>query len=75
MPLPKLFLLSTLLLIGVFSSGQSNPRPSVSSTAFGFVENKGQIRDQTGQTNAEVKYMVILRNGMKVQLKESGFSY
>lgn len=42
--------------------------------SYGFIENKGQLRDQHGRNNNAVKYM--LRNGsMNIQLKQNSFSY
>ncbi len=40
----------------------------------GFVENKGQFRDQHGNPNPDVLYMADF-GGMKVQLRRDGFSY
>ena len=40
----------------------------------GFKENKGQIIDQKGKSNAAVKYL-LNTNGLNVQLKKNGFSY
>lgn len=42
--------------------------------SIGFIENKGQIIDQKGKSNAEVKYL-LNSNGLNVQLKKNGFSY
>src|SRR2546423_1861076 len=40
----------------------------------GFIENKGQIKDFTGQENKEVKY--IYSHGIfNLELKQNGFSY
>ena len=41
---------------------------------IGFTENKGQIRDQNGQPNAAVKYLLNMK-GLNVQLRTGGFSY
>ena len=40
----------------------------------GFVENKGQLQDQTGKPNTAVKYLLNMR-GFNVQLRANGFSY
>ena len=45
-----------------------------SPTAGGFIENKGQFRDQYGNTNPEVLFMADL-GGVKIQLRKTGFSY
>lgn len=44
-----------------------------SSNAF-FYENKGQIIDQEGKENPNVKYL-FQSNGLNVQIKKEGFSY
>lgn len=40
-----------------------------------FIENSGQIRDQHGEWNRQVRYLLPLGNGLNVQLRETGFSY
>ncbi|MGG7663545.1 T9SS type A sorting domain-containing protein [Dyadobacter sp. BHUBP1] len=40
----------------------------------GFVENRGQLVNQTGKPNKAVKYLLNLPH-MKVQLRQTGFSY
>ncbi|WP_254412521.1 DUF7948 domain-containing protein [Dyadobacter diqingensis] len=40
----------------------------------GFIENKGQIVDETGKPNKAVKYLLNMQ-GLNVQLRKSGFSY
>ncbi|MVO10450.1 T9SS type B sorting domain-containing protein [Flavobacterium sp. TP390] len=44
------------------------------TTSIGFIENKGQIVDQKGKENSQVKYL-LNTNGLNVQLREKGFSY
>jgi len=39
-----------------------------------FYENRGQIVDQDGKENRDVKYL-FLSNGLNVQLRSNGFSY
>ncbi len=41
---------------------------------YGFIENKGQIKDQFNHLNLAVKY-VFNSNGLNVQLRSNGFSY
>ncbi|MBC8343285.1 MAG: SBBP repeat-containing protein, partial [Bacteroidetes bacterium] len=64
------------LLFGMNSFSQqaaiSNTSPKAS---FGFIENKGQIHDQDYKPNPTVKYLLILNNGLNVQLKDNSFSY
>ncbi|HTI91474.1 MAG TPA: T9SS type B sorting domain-containing protein [Puia sp.] len=40
-----------------------------------FIENKGQIKDQNGKMNQEVKFLLAGQKGMNVQLLSNGFSY
>lgn len=42
--------------------------------SIGFKENKGQIIDQDGKPNNDVKYLLNSR-GLNVQLRKTGFSY
>jgi hypothetical protein len=42
--------------------------------SMGFKENKGQIIDQKGKPNPDVKYL-LNTNGLNVQIKTNGFSY
>ena len=51
----------------------SNPDLDLSALT-GFIENKGQIRDQHGQPNTAVKYHYVT-DDFSVQLRETGFSY
>lgn len=41
---------------------------------FSFYENKGQIVDQNGKANPDVKYL-LNSPGLNVQIKKNGFSY
>jgi hypothetical protein len=40
----------------------------------GFIENKGQISDQNGKPNPDVRFLLSLPN-LNIQLKVNGFSY
>ncbi len=42
--------------------------------SYHFYENKGQIIDQDGKENKDVKYL-FHSNGLNVQLRSNGFSY
>ncbi len=42
---------------------------------FGFLENKGQILDQSGIPNSKAIYLLSTGNGLNVQLLKEGFSY
>ena len=61
------FLLLLLLIFAAAFSQNINQ-------SIGFRENKGQIIDQKGKSNPEVKYL-LNSNGLNVQLKKNGFSY
>lgn len=64
-----LFLFSVLSGILLYSQ---NKIPK--DNQYYFYENKGQIIDQEGKGNNEVKYLFI-SNGLNVQLKKNSFSY
>ncbi|WP_374442855.1 T9SS type B sorting domain-containing protein [Epilithonimonas sp.] len=57
-----------LLLFFINSFGQKK------NNEFSFYENKGQIIDQNGKANPDVKYL-LNSPGLNVQIKENGFSY
>ena len=40
-----------------------------------FIENKGQIKDQTGKPNRSVKFLLSSHHGMNIELRPNGFSY
>jgi len=48
--------------------------PQMKETVNGFVENKGQILDQSYRTNWDVLYL-LKGNGLNVQIRKGGFSY
>jgi gliding motility-associated-like protein len=66
------FGLALFLFLSQFSFGQptnfQNKQP-------GFIENKGQMRDQNNKPNSSVKFLLALPEGMNMQLKSNGFSY
>jgi CHU_C Type IX secretion signal domain/Beta-propeller repeat len=64
-----LILLVTTVMPSLY--GQHSPRPS----GWGFIENNGQITDQTGQTQPTVRYLLPVSAQLGVQLRSSGFSY
>ena len=39
-----------------------------------YIENKGQICDQDGKPNRDVKYLIV-RPGLNIQLRTNGFAY
>lgn len=49
-------------------------QPFNSGSGYGFIENKGQVKDQRGQSNRDVRFLISLP-GMNVQLKANSFSY
>lgn len=64
-----------LLLFTVFScSLLFSQKISSQNNDYFFYENKGQIIDQEGKANPDVKYL-FLSQGLNVQLRKNGFSY
>lgn len=64
-----LFLFS--LFCGIFLFGQNKFQKD---NEYYFYENKGQIVDQEGKPNNDVKFL-FHSNGLNVQLRKGGFSY
>ncbi|KAA0127602.1 T9SS type B sorting domain-containing protein [Chryseobacterium sp. SN22] len=64
-----LFLLNIFCCISIFSQKKPPETPD-----YFFYENKGQIVDQDGKANPDVKYL-FHSAGLNVQLRTSGFSY
>ncbi len=48
--------------------------PTASTATSLYIENKGQIGDQHGKPNHDVRFL-ILRPGLNIQLRGNGFSY
>jgi hypothetical protein len=73
----KLFLIPAAILAFNFSSARNSDLEKYVSKKQhdGFIENKGQIYDQSFQSNPDVKFLLDMGNGMNVQLKKNGFSY
>ena len=63
-----LLFLAGLLLNNLLYAG------NLPNIATGFKENKGQLKDQHGQINKEVKFSLQLKN-LSVQLRDKGLSY
>lgn len=61
-----LFFLFLVISTSIFSQNKNQ--------TIGFKENKGQIIDQKGKPNPDVKYL-LNTNGLNVQIKTNGFSY
>jgi hypothetical protein len=74
----KTLINTAIMLLMWFSSIASNLSGTTincpSAKPTGFVENKGQFRDQHGNPNPDVLYMADF-GGMKVLLRKDGFSY
>lgn len=68
-------MIKSLLLVFFFSLSSLLFSQNIqrNSNAF-FYENKGQITDQEGKENPNVKYL-FQSNGLNVQIKKDGFSY
>ena len=76
-----IFTLTVVLVSWGIATGAANRDSDNGKTGFtpkakpaGFVENKGQFRDQYGNPNPDVLYMADF-GGMKVLLRKDGFSY
>ena len=72
----RVFALQLLCLFAVaFLSVQAQtPQRTPLTGPLGFIENKGQFRDQDGNKRDDLQYMFI-RPGMKVQLLPSTISF
>ncbi|MEO9532505.1 MAG: gliding motility-associated C-terminal domain-containing protein [Crocinitomicaceae bacterium] len=68
--LPQI-IFSVLLVCAGNIIAQEKPK----NKQFKFIENNGQIVDQTGKVNTAVEYLLPLNENLSVQLKEEGFSY
>lgn len=53
---------------------KSKAAQALSKNSPGFIQNKGQLKDQHGNANTHVKYMLNIP-GLKVELRNAGFSY
>lgn len=54
----------------VYSGNKAKVFPQIQ---YGFIENKGQLHNQDGELNTEVKYL-LPAYGINVQLKQNGYS-
>jgi hypothetical protein len=64
-----------LLFIGSFYVNAQQLQPfGTGTSAKGFLENQGQIRDQNGNSNSSVLYLYN-RDNFNIELKRDGFSY
>ncbi|STC96248.1 DUF7948 domain-containing protein [Chryseobacterium carnipullorum] len=66
----KILFLFTVLTCGFLFSQKNISKEN----QYYFYENKGQIVDQDGKENADVKYL-FHSAGLNVQLRSNGFSY
>ncbi|MCY7409957.1 MAG: hypothetical protein LH473_06775, partial [Chitinophagales bacterium] len=64
-----LFILSILMLTVAFGASAQNHK-----SFYGYTENKGQIRDQSGNARDDVRFM-FADETFKVILRNDGFSY
>jgi hypothetical protein len=74
----KIILLFAIIIAFYSINAQNNKNQSKFNSQnpqYAFVENKGQIHDQSFKSNPEVKYLLCLGNGMNVQLKRNSFCY
>jgi hypothetical protein len=61
-------LIIVLMIVSLFTAS------AATDAAHGYIENKGQIGDQYGKPNQDVRFL-ILRAGLNIQLRSNGFSY
>lgn len=61
---------ATLLIAALNANAQEN----ISSSLHGFIENKGQIHDQSNVCNTDVLFLHS-SSGLNVDLRKNGFSY
>ena len=66
---------SFLFFLSLRSGLAQNAKSVIGPGAGGFMENKGQITDQNGHPNSAVRYLLSMPGGMKLQIKNNGFSY
>lgn len=69
-----LFNFKYLLLLFMFFSFTLKAADKKAHGLHGFVENKGQVRNQFNEGNASVLYLYAMPD-MNIQLKKNGFSY
>lgn len=75
----KCWFLLVMCLLGTRLQARNDDLKSKATQALrknstGFVQNKGQLKDQYGNANTNVKY-VLNTPGLKVELQNGGFSY
>ena len=63
-----------ILLFFLFFGGEALLAQDVPDRKLLFIENKGQIIDQFGNPNPEVRFLLNMK-GFNVQLRQNGFSY
>ncbi len=68
----KYFFIFLLFQMSLEAMGQSSN--ALAAPLYGFVENKGQVRDQANKLVSDVKFILQLPNNNLI-LKTSGFSY
>ena len=68
-------LIFTLLAVFCIAFHGFSQGSATSGIVDGYVENIGQITDQNGRENTDVRYLFASPYGMNVQLRNTGFSY
>lgn len=70
------FFFSSIIVIPckIYSSGGNGDTLLQQEHIVGFIENKGQVYDQSYKPNAAVLYL-LNRPGLNIQLRKTGFSY
>lgn len=59
----------------LFNFSLLSQQNDIGVTPSGFVENNGQIVNQKGETNENVRFLHATKKGLNIQLRENGFSY
>lgn len=73
-PLLKFFLSAFFLLVSILDMQAQQAERLPLKGAIGFIENKGQFRNQRGEVRKDLLYMYV-NKGMKVQLLPASISF
>lgn len=73
----KIAVLIAMVCVSILAKAKDTSEAPIQGAArrmYGFIENRGQIKDQFGNGNERVKYLLPL-NDFNVLLTQNGFSY
>src|SRR5215210_7169538 len=68
------FMLPVIIMLAFCNMPIAKGQQKVSLPETGFIENKGQIKDQNGNTPSDVRFVFSGQNFIFI-LKDGGFSY